>query len=124
MPTHIQGFAMPRFPSTWYHPVQGAKEVANYDEWLALDDGWKATAGEADIVRTEMQAQLAIASGAADAAKKQQAEVVRNSAQNEEDMKRREAAAAAPPAQEPKREPPPAEHKPEQPQEDHRERRR
>jgi hypothetical protein len=58
MPNTYQGVKMPTFPSTWYHPVYGAREVKDYAEFSRLDDNWRETAGQADMDRTETEARI------------------------------------------------------------------
>ena len=69
------------FPSTVYHPVLGARTLTDANEATTLNSDWFNTAEEADMHRTETEAQMAVhknqtvkaAEMAADA------EVVRNS---------------------------------------------
>lgn len=60
MPNFLHGTKMPTFPCTWYHPIYGAREIQNYDEWMRLDDDWRETAGIADMDRTEREARVVI----------------------------------------------------------------
>jgi hypothetical protein len=58
MPNTFQGQQLPKFPSVWYHPVYGAREIASYDDYLELDQDWRQTAAEADKDRTETEARV------------------------------------------------------------------
>ena len=58
MPNTYLGNPMPTFPSTWYHPIYGARQVETYEDFQKLDLDWRATAAEADKDRTQTEAQV------------------------------------------------------------------
>jgi hypothetical protein len=56
MPNTFLGTPLPTFPSTWYHPIYGARQIDTYEDFQKLDQDWRATAAEADKDRTETEA--------------------------------------------------------------------
>jgi hypothetical protein len=58
MPNTFLGTPLPTFPSTWYHPIYGARQIDSYEDFQKLDQDWRATAAEADKDRTETEAQV------------------------------------------------------------------
>jgi hypothetical protein len=52
---------LPTFPSTWYHPVFGAKTVESLDDYQKLGPDWRDHPGKADMDRTETEAGIVIA---------------------------------------------------------------
>jgi hypothetical protein len=58
MPTTFRGNKLPTFPSTWYHPIYGARQVESYEDFQKLDNDWRETAGVADMDRTETEARV------------------------------------------------------------------
>lgn len=51
---------MPTFPSRWFHPVLGSREIASANDFMQLERGWFPTPGLADMARTELEAELVI----------------------------------------------------------------
>jgi hypothetical protein len=58
MPNSFLGTPFPTFPSTWYHPIYGARQIDTYEDFQKLDQDWRATAAEADKDRTQTEAQV------------------------------------------------------------------
>jgi hypothetical protein len=58
MPSTFRGNKLPTFPSTWYHPIYGARQVESYEDFQKLDNDWRETAGVADMDRTETEARV------------------------------------------------------------------
>jgi hypothetical protein len=46
------------FPTKKYHPIYGAREIANFEDFQKLDLDWRDTAAEADKDRTETEARV------------------------------------------------------------------
>jgi len=60
-PYAINGwFIMPTFPSRWYHPVLGSRNIESANQFMDLGRGWFPTPGLADMARTETEAELVI----------------------------------------------------------------